>query len=164
MVEQVSMKNTKAQILDAYEQLCAEYEQLQAKHKQLIQEKDTLAQKAGAMAPPVAEQAPKPTVSEAGHTVRAILDGLAALRAGFGGALNELSSQLTAEVAALEMLRQQIQEKTARLTELYGISVAEDTLDELIQTYEARSQAFQEQMTQKRQAFEQESRRSNMHQ
>jgi hypothetical protein len=153
MVEQVSMKNTKAQILDAYERLYVEHERLQVKHKKLSEEKQTLEQKASALAPPAA--APKRAAPETGHTVGAILDGLATLRAGFGSALNELSSRLTAEVAALETLRRQIQEKTTRLAELYNISVTENTLDESIQTYETKALAFQEQLAQKRQAFEQ---------
>jgi hypothetical protein len=156
MVEQVSMKNTKAQILSAYERLCTEYEQLQAKHEQLLQEKDALGQKASVTATPTVTPKPERAGPETGHTVGVILDGLAALRAGFGGALNELSSQLTTEVATLEALRQQIQQKTARLVELYGITVTENTLDELIETYETKSRAFQEQMTQKGQAHEQE--------
>ena len=75
--------------------------------------------------------------------------------AGFGGALNELSSQLSAEVTTLEALRRQIQEKKTRLEELYGITTTENALDELIQAYEEKSQAFQDQLTQRRQAFEQ---------
>jgi len=158
MVEQVSMKNTKAQILAAYGQLCAEHERLQAKHKQSLQEIDALKEKAGAerqastAAPSVA--APKRATPETGPTISTILDELAALRAGFGGALNELSFQLSVEVTALTALRQQIQEKKARLAELHGITATENALGELIQAYEEQSRALQDQLAQKRQALE----------
>ena len=162
MVEQVSMKNTKAQILAAYERLCVEHERLQARHKQSLQEIDTLKEKgrlehqASAITPPVADQkpAPKRATPETGPTIGTILDELATLRAGFGGALNELSSQLSAEITTLEALRRHIQEKKARLEELHGITTTENALDELIQAYEEKSRTFEDQLTQKRQAFE----------
>ena len=105
MVEQISMKNTKAQILAAYKRLCAEHEQLQARHKQSLQEIDALKEKGGlehqasAITPPAAARkpAPKRTTPETGHTIGTILDELATLRAGFGGALNEQSSQLSTD-------------------------------------------------------------------
>jgi hypothetical protein len=155
MAQQVSMKNTKAQILDAYAQLQSEHEQLQARYKKLIQERDQLAQRVSTPAAKVTAETPKRAAPLSAQSVNAIVEGLATLRAGFGGALNDLSSQLTAEVAALQALRRQIQEKTDRLQTLYGISVNENTLDELIETYIAKSQAYEEQIKQKREAFEQ---------
>jgi len=163
MVEQVSIKNTKAQILAAYERLCAEHEQLQARHEQSLQEIDALKGKgglehqAGAITPPVADlkPAPKRAPPETGPTIGTILDELATLRAGLGGALNDLSSQLSAEVTTLVALRQQMHEKKTRLEELHGIAATENALDGLIQAYEEESRAVEDQLTQKRQAFEQ---------
>jgi len=163
MAEQVSMKNTKAQILAAYEQLCAEHERLQARHKQSLQEIDALKEKSGfepqtgAITPPVAAQEPvtERATPETGSTIGTILEELATLRAGFGGALNDLSSQLSAEVTTLVALRRQIQEKKTRLAELHDITATENALDELIQAYEKESRAFQDQLTQQRLAFEQ---------
>jgi hypothetical protein len=162
MVEKVSTRNTKAQIYAAYKQLWDEYEQLQARHKESLQEIDALRKKgeaerqAGAITPPVAAQkpAPKRATPETGATVGTILNELATLRTGFGGALNELSSQLSAEVTTLAALRRQIQEKKTRLEELHGITTTENALDELIQAYEEKSRALQARSAQQRQAFE----------
>ncbi len=147
MSGQISAKNTKAQILEAYDRLTQEYGQLQSQRDRLLGDKKTLEQKLGAAAPAAAPGE---------YTIDVILAGLASLRAGLGSAVKELSAKLTARAAELAALRQSIAGKTAQLAQLYDLTVTPDTLDQLIQTYTETSSAFQAQMAQKRAAFEQE--------
>ena len=91
-----------------------------------------------------------------GATVHEVLQGLSALRAGFGSAISALSAQLTAEATKLAELQRGIAAQTNELKELHGLEVTEQTLDELLQKYTEESERFDADMHQQRQAFGQE--------
>lgn len=160
MAKSISSRNTKAQILEAYDELYEEHDRLQARLKQLLADKEAL-EKRLAEARPVSGAVEKPAAppgkaAEQAYTIEAILGGLAALRAGFGSAVSALSARLTAEVGRLEALRQQVEAETQQLQALHGLDVGEDTLGALIREYEERSRAFQEEERQTRETFQAE--------
>ena len=158
MVNQVSSRSTKAQILEAFEQLYAEHEQLRREYDRLLNEKEAAGAKTAKLgAPAKTGEAPKiePIMEEA-QTIDTILDGLVTLQAGFGDALNTLSAKLTAETSRLLELRLQIEARASQLAELHALKIAEDTLDKLTQEYRHASEVFEQETKEKRQALEQE--------
>ena len=158
MIKQPTAKNTKAQILDAFEQLFGEHQHLQAEYSRLLKEKEALEKTAlePRVAPATAEQRKGTTATPSQHTMDTILNSLAMLRAGFGSAISELSARLTAEATRLEELRRQAEGMTSQLSELHALAVTENTLDELITEYRAKCAAFDEKARQGREAFEHE--------
>jgi hypothetical protein len=156
MAKQVSSRNTKAQILEAYGQLYDEHERLQAEHTRLLKEKQALEKTAAT--PPTAPAVPdKPVeaVKQPG-TVDAILESLAALRAGFGSAISELSTQLTAEATKLQELQSKMTDQAEELAELYGLAVTESTMDDLVGEYRRKVESFEQEARARRETFEQD--------
>jgi hypothetical protein len=161
MIDRVSSRNTKAQILAAFNQLYDIHEQLQAQYDRLVEERETLQRETSELR--VLSTAVEGKPEEAAfqetsrdYTIDAILNGLAILRASFGSAINELSARLTAEVSRLEEQHNQVQAQTNWLAELFDLDVGEGTLDRLIQEHVQKSAAFDEQTRQEREAFERE--------
>lgn len=122
MAREVSTKSTKTEIFDAYEELVREHQALQAHLAELRAGQQTVIPRA----PQVLEAQPL-TEAVKGATVPEVLQGLSALRAGFGSAISALSAQLTAEVTKLAELQRSIAAQTNELQELHGLEVTEQT-------------------------------------
>jgi transposase len=118
MAREVSTKSTKTEIFDAYEELVREHQALQAHLAELRAGQQTVLPRA----PQVLEAHPF-TEAVKGATVPEVLQGLSALRAGFGSAISALSAQLTAEVTKLAELQRGIAAQTNELQELHGLEV-----------------------------------------
>jgi uncharacterized phage infection (PIP) family protein YhgE len=156
MAKQVSSKNLKAEILEAYDELYEEHERMRAEQARLLKEKQAL-EKRTAQPPSPVQVAAEPTAeAEQPRTLDAILNSLATLRAGFGSAISELSAQLTAEATKLRELQGEISDRVNQLTKLYDLTVTESTLDDLIQEYQQKVESFERETREKRQAFEQD--------
>lgn len=156
MAQKPSDRNTKAQILEAYDKLLEEKKAVESQFKQLQKEKKDkpAVVSTNNINPPVAVMNQPSVVS--GKMTYAI-DSLIKLQAGFGSAVSELSEQLTSEAAKLEALRNSVEEETQQLKELHNLEeLDEDTLSSLIQTYEENSKAFEEETSQRRETLEQE--------
>lgn len=151
MAREVSAKSTKTEILDAYEELVREHQALQAHIEELRAGQQTVMPRV----PPVIEAKPL-TEAVKGATVAEVMQGLSALRAGFGSAISALSTQLTAEATQLAELQRGVASQSSALKALYDLEVTEQTLDELLQKYAEESERFDADMQQQRQAFEQE--------
>jgi len=152
MEPDVSSKNTKAQILVAYNRLFKEHRELQQELEELRKEKRTAA--------PVREprvKEPKPLGELiTGATIGDIVGSLGHLGASFGSAISELSAKLTAEATRLTELRQAVEAEAKQLEDVHGLEVVEGMLDELIRRHLEKSEHFEEEMDQKRQTFTQE--------
>jgi hypothetical protein len=157
---QVTSRSTKAQIYAAYTQLLSEHKQLEAQHEQLLKEKASLEGQVSKLSarPPARREKPRAAVPAPPReqTMEAILDGLATLRAGFGSAISELSTKLTAEATRLVELRQNAEAKAHQLAMLFDLEIGENTLDDLLQEYRDKSAAFEEASRQERETFEAE--------
>jgi hypothetical protein len=151
MAREVSAKSTKTEILDAYEELVRAHQALQAHLEELRAGQQTAAPRV----PPVIEAKPL-TEAVKGATVHEVMQGLSALRAGFGSAISALSAQLTTEATKLAELQRSVAAQTNELQELHDLEVTEQTLDELLQKYAETSERFDADRQQQRQAFEQE--------
>lgn len=156
MVRKPSDRNTKAEILEAYDQLLGEQKTLETQLKQLQKEQKDK--------PPVASEKnqhqPRTAMNHqqvAQDQMSTTIDSIIKLQLGFGSAVSELSEKLTAEATKLEELQRSLAEETQQLNELHELEETnEDTLDTLIQAYENNSKAFEEETKQRREALEQE--------
>ena len=156
MASKPSDRSTKAQILEAYDQLLEERKSLESQLKQLQKEKKDK--------PPITQEKNLPQPATAMNQQLVVqdkmiltIDSIVKLQAGFGSAVSELSEKLTLEAAKLEELRRSVAEETQQLEELHDLEeIKEDTLDTLIQAYEDNSKAFQEETSQRSEALEQE--------
>ena len=83
-----------------------------------------------------------------------ILDLLNQLQHSFGSAISTLSEKLLKEATQLAELQAQCQQERQQLQDLHAITVEENTLDELIETYEARSKQFDQELRQHQEARE----------
>ncbi len=153
MASKPNSKNTKAEILESYEELWKERKELESKLKQLQKEvKNNGASQNGQQSGIVSKK-----LSAASDKMTATMDCLVELQVGFGGAVSELSEKLTTEAASLQELRQAVAEETQQLEALYDLDdIEEDTLDDLIETYEENSKTFEAELSQQREELEQE--------
>ncbi len=160
MTEIPTSRNTKAQILDAYNDLLKERNTLQ---KQF----DNLQQAQKATPPPVVETTPsrpvkamsQQPVDQTQDKMTATINTLAELQAGFGSAVSELSEKLTSKAAQLQALRVAVAEELEQLEVLHNLDdIQADTLDTLIQTCEDNSKAFESEFNQRRDTLEHEIR------
>jgi hypothetical protein len=137
-------KNTKVEILQAYEELLKEQAALKSQFEQAVK----LNNSTPAIAvkdKPVSE--PKTTMNSSASIQQKMnytIESLMKIQLGFGSAANELSEQLTARASKLAEIKQVVTDETQQLKSLHNLEIAEDTLDNLIQTYEENAKAYQD--------------------
>ncbi len=153
-------KNTKAEILTAYNQLADEKKALEAEVK-------TIQKQAAAPIPPVPTPAAKVVKDEPKPIMNAVptqdkvnytITSLDSLQLGFGAAVSELSEKLTTEAAKLAEIREGVTAEITDLQTLHGLEVDQDTFEELIDSYETSSKAFGEELRERQGATQQEVR------
>jgi DNA repair exonuclease SbcCD ATPase subunit len=147
-----SEKNTKNEILSAFDELLREKKaleaQLAAKPPQLPPEPP----RNGKSAPE-----PEPIANPANlsqQKIEAIVEGLNRLQLNFGGAVSDLSEKLTLEAFKLQELRQSVTEEVQQLETLHNLQVADDSLNTLIQQYEESSKTFNEEFQQQQETVD----------
>ena len=147
-------KNTKAEILTAYNQLVDEKKALEAQVKNARQ----AATPASIPTAKVVKDEPK-AMTNAGSTqdkVNHTIANLDSLQLGFGSAVSELSEKLTTEAAKLAEVREGVTSEITDLQTLHSLAVDEDTFEELINNYETSSKAFGEELRQRQETSQQE--------
>ncbi|KYC39695.1 hypothetical protein WA1_30655 [Scytonema hofmannii PCC 7110] len=142
-------KNTKAEILQAYEELAKEKVELKSQLDQL-QKVTSSANSSVAKDNPKVET--KSIVMNQASNVQqkmnSTIESLAKIQLGFGSAASELSEQLTTRASKLEAISQSLETESQELKQLHSLEVSEDTLDKLITTYEENYKAYQEEYNQ----------------
>jgi hypothetical protein len=147
-------KNTKAEILAAYNQLADEKKALETEAKNIQKQPAPIATPSAKVVP--AE--PKVTMN-AGSSQDKITNTIASLdsiQLGFGAAVSQLSEKLTTEAAKLSEIRAGVTAEITDLQTLHGLAVDEDTFEELIENYETSSKAFGEELRTRQEAQQQE--------
>ncbi|MCF6240686.1 MAG: hypothetical protein L3J74_05000 [Bacteroidales bacterium] len=141
MEQEISSKNTKAQILEAYENLLKKVQSAKADVPKKIQEekqrKETVAK--------VADLSNKSIVKEIGS-----------LRTNLNNSLEELEKQLLEEFKKLEEIRQAIDVEKNNLKDLYELSATTDSLAAMLLAQSEQKETFEQEMKAKKDAFEQE--------
>lgn len=151
MAKKVGVRNTKAEILEAYQELKKEKSALQSQFNKLNQSKvNNSSINSNSAKPVITSHSNKPKMQ---HTIQTLMT----LQAGFGGVVSELSEQLTQEATKLEELQQAVTTEQEKLQELHDLEeVEEDTLDTLIIRYQQTEKAFQEELNQQKETLEQQ--------
>ncbi len=144
-IRKVSNRDTKAQILAAYNDLAKAYRALESK-------------KAAAPASAPKQAAPTPKAAPAGDAsgadVEDVIRKLQTIRAHIGESCSGLQQDLTTEATSLEALRTAVSETLNRLKHLHGIEVGDNTLADLIATYRTTDEAAEQTLSGKREAHE----------
>jgi DNA repair exonuclease SbcCD ATPase subunit len=162
MTKRPTSRDTKADILNQYDQLFDEQKKLLSQLEQLKKDKESLEKKVPKemeIAKPEKKQIEekmkeKEIAPPRVATMDQIVEGLQSIRSGFGKAVNELSAQLVAEASTLAALQDRITDETNQLQLLYDLEVTNEMLGQLINEYTEKSTAFEQEAQQKQQAFE----------
>jgi len=133
-------KNTKAEILTAYNQLTEEKKTLEAEVKN-IQKQAATSIFVPTPAAKVVKDEPKATmnVQSTQDKVNNTIASLGTLQLGFGAAVSELSEQLTTEAAKLTDIRAGVTVEITDLQTLHSLTVDEETFEQLIESYDPHS-------------------------
>jgi len=134
---QVSTKDTKADILAAYQELVKRYEDGASKAKGKEQEARKSKEDA------VLKQA-------SGYTVEKIVQGCGNLEAAARAWLRDLSESLIRESKKLQDVQEAIRLEEKHLKEVHDITVSAEALAELIETYRTKEREFEEETRRKK--------------
>ena len=103
------------------------------------------------------EKNPNKQVDSAQKGIDKTIKSLELIQVGFGSAASSLSEQLIAEASSLEKLRTMVDEAKEQLQELHSIeAVTDESLEELIETYETNSKEFREELDQNQETLGQQ--------
>jgi hypothetical protein len=154
-----SDRSTKAEILEAYNELAKEKTALKSQFEQL--QKNTTSAPSTTSSKPIIETntSAKNTMSQSQslqQKMNSTIESLAKIQLGFGSAASELSEQLSARASQLEESRKSVEKEVEELQQLHNLEVTEETLDTLIQSYEDNSKAYQEEYSQRYEILSQE--------
>jgi len=142
-------KNTKVEILQAYEELAQEKAALKSQLDQSLRDKPATDRNSK----PAPEPKPAMNQSPRQKKMNYVIQSLEQIQLGFGSAVSELSEQLTSEASKLAEIRQSVETEVKQLKELHNLEVAEDTLDSLIVAYDDNSKAYQEEFAQQNESL-----------
>jgi chaperonin cofactor prefoldin len=144
-------KNTKAEILAAFNELLSEKKTLEL---QLSGAKQPEVERNGKSTPtPEIQMNSAPANLQ---KIESIIEVLSRLQFNFGSAVSDLSEKLATEAVKLQEMRQSVEEEVQQLEALHGLQVTEESLDTLIQQYNDSSKTFNEEFSQQRETIDQE--------
>jgi hypothetical protein len=139
----IAVKDSKQQLMQAFQQIIADRKKLESK----IATKQEEAEKAKN----------KETLEAAStYTVDSIVKGLADLQLEFGSIVNQLSEKLAKQNSKLDELNRAREIATQNLQELQQIRIVADTLDFLTQEHREKLKTLEEDIASKREALDKE--------
>lgn len=154
VVKKPSAKSTKAELLEAFDELAKEKTELKAQVDKLVNNSQVKV---------IKEQSELPAKKEVMNQSQSVqqkmnytIESLAKVQMGFGTSVSELSEQLTTKAASLEELRSAVATEIKQLEELHELEIAPDTLDNLLKAYGNNAQTFVEELSQKQETLVQE--------
>ena len=139
----VAVKNSKQQLMQAFEQIIAEKQKLDSR----IATKQEEAEK---------EKDREILAAASAYTVDGIVKGLADLQLEFGAIVNELSEKLKTENSKLDELNRAIEVETQYLQELQKIRVVADQNDVLTQEHQENLRKLSADIIKRREVLEKE--------
>ncbi|MEM1394214.1 MAG: hypothetical protein AAF316_01320 [Cyanobacteria bacterium P01_A01_bin.80] len=148
----INQRNTKNEILEAYDELAKEKLELKKQVDQLVKAGKSV--KADNFKK--TEKSPVSQYSKVQQKMNFTIESLAKIQLGFGSAANELSEQLTTKASRLAEIKQLVEEQLEQLKQLHDLEVSDDILDNLIATYEENNSAYQEEFNQVSETLNQE--------
>lgn len=160
--KKITARNTKAEILQAFEELQSEKSTLESQVKQLNKEVKTILPQ-----PPKVTEIPPQETTKAHKTMNQtkliqadleqILKNLEQLQIGFGSAASQLSEQLIKEASTLAELNTAVNGEVEQLETLHNLDEIDDTtLDDLIESYQETSKEFATEYNEQQETLNQE--------
>lgn len=138
---QLSTKNTKAEILEAYETLLKNVQQAKADVPKQVQE----------------EKRKKEIVEKVtGITMEGIAKSMVDLKSLFNNSIEEVNQQLSEEFKKLEEIRTAIAVEKQTLEELYSLKTNTDSLAAMLLAQKEKKESFEKMMKEKEEAFSKE--------
>jgi hypothetical protein len=135
METEISTKNTKNEILAAYEELLAKVQNQKSDQPKLIQE----------------ETRKKEVIAKASeNSVEGIVNGIASLKLGLAKELDKLSEQLIAEYKKLADIQSAIQLEKKNLEDLYEVTANADSLAAMLLAQKEKKVVFETEMAQRK--------------
>ena len=155
--KKLNTKNTKAEILTAYNELTKANKvlesQLTAARKTMAQ--PTLSQNGQSQVTLIKEPIYlERSLSMQQPEVESIIEELNRLQLIFGGAASTLSEQIISEVLKLQEIQASVAEESEQLETLHNLQVSDGGLTQLIEGYETSSKTFQEEFSQTQEELE----------
>jgi len=158
MVERPTIKYTKAQMIDAFDQLLEENKKLAAKVNQFSTSQKETPMKVEEIAAVKPATSARQKTTESGpaldNKIGQIIANLSNQDSRFGEAISELSAKLVQEVLQLAGVQQKFDQEKSQLESLYDLNISETTLEELIQAYLQESSVFDVEFHQKQKEHE----------
>ncbi|MBD2571031.1 hypothetical protein [Anabaena lutea] len=149
-------KNTKAEILQAYEELAKEQAALKSQLEQAQKVTQSVSQeKPKAEAKTELKIAMTPTTSIQ-QKMNNTIESLSKIQLGFGSAANELSEQLSTKASKLAEIGESVENEIQQLAQLHNLEVSENILDTLIASYDNNEKAYHEEYSQRYEVLSQE--------
>ena len=154
MPKKPTERNTKAEILSAYQELLKEKKELENQLSQPSTPKQQpLVKPTPVVELPTAQTSP---MSHSSDSIKKILQELQTIQLGFGGALNQLSDRLVNEATQLEIIESEVSEQRQQLEDLYALDISDGSLDELLESYEVEAKTFAQEWEERKETVEQE--------
>jgi uncharacterized coiled-coil protein SlyX len=151
-VKKLTDKNTKAEILQAYEDLTKETSAIKLQLNQVLKDNQSIN-----------KEKPQTELNQFMNQSATIqekmnytIENLVKIQLGFGSAVNELSEKLTTQASRLGEIRKTVENEIEQLKQLHNLEVSETTLDILITTYEDNSKAYQDEFSERYELLSQE--------
>ncbi|MEM9220217.1 MAG: hypothetical protein AAGD25_38560 [Cyanobacteria bacterium P01_F01_bin.150] len=169
MAKKPNQRNTKAEILDAFNDLLKQKKELEAelkdakKQPKFVTASEELSANRPSNSSVSGNNSNQNTSNQANNSknevvpmtvpslitnelqsVGDILQCLIQLQDNFGGAVSNLSEKLTQEAIALENIQTRVSEQEEQLITLYDLDAEETDIDQLIQDYQTSEKSFDE--------------------
>ena len=138
---EVSTKNTKTEILEAYELLLKDVKTAKSNVPKLIQE----------------EKQKQETVKKVADVTQiSIIDNIGTLKQSFTKSLDDILANLTGEFQKLEDIRSAIAIEKQSLEDLYDLSADTDSLAAMLLVQKEKKETFEKEMSEAKESFSQE--------
>lgn len=141
MSDEISAKNTKNEILEAYQEALDQLKAAKKKNKQEMK---------------LTEEKRETVLQAANHSTDDIVNNIATLKLSLVRSLEDIEEQLLASRKQLTTLQQAIVIQSKELTELHDIKMNADSLAALLHAHKEETLSFDREMKERNLAFEQE--------
>ncbi|MGK7939778.1 MAG: hypothetical protein AB4062_06435 [Crocosphaera sp.] len=161
MTQKINSKSTKAQILEAYDELMQEKSALEKQVKQLAQKSTVTTTVTQENKPDTSTNKkvikPQSQPQMTNNNITVTIENLEKLQSNFGSAVSHLSEQLITEASLLAELNKIANEELEQLQELHEIeTIEDDTLSNLIEEYQNSAKTNEEAYSQQQETLAKE--------
>jgi uncharacterized coiled-coil protein SlyX len=152
--KKLTEKSTKAEILQAYEELANEKATLKSQMDKVIKENSYVSNEKPKVEVKSITQ-PMTQTTTIQQRMNYTIESLAKIQLGFGSAVSELSEQLTTRASKLSEISQAVKTEIGQLKQLHNLEISENTLDNLIKAYEDNYKSYAEEYNQQNETLSQ---------